>query len=365
MKTHLTPLALAALSVLASAQGGPRGGKIDVVTQNVYVGADLFRVATAEPADVPVIVAETVGTIVQTDFPSRAARLAEQIGHRRPDVIALQEVSLIRTQSPGDFLMGNPQPAEDVLFDYMALLEAALAERGLDYVVASVLENSDVELPSFAGVGPGGPLFDDVRLTDRDVILAHRSVLTGNEISGTYGATLVFDIGGAQVEFLRGYTSVEAMVRGKSYRVVNTHLEVGGTGGLELFQAGQAEELLGAFAFEPLPLLIAGDFNSDPADASPLAPTPYQQLTAAGLLDAALLSRTPGGDDATCCQAEDLSDPSAILGQRIDQVWIRPTASLGPVQVGVIGDDARDFEDGLWPSDHAGVFARVHYKGGR
>lgn len=363
--TCVSVLSLLVFPAVAAAQEGfasPAAGKLEVVTQNVYVGADILRVLAGDPADVPFLVAETLAIIVGTDFPTRAERLAELIGQQRPDLVGLQEVSLIRTQSPGDFLMGNPQSAETVLFDYLDILMAALSERGLDYRVASLIQNADVELPSFAGIGPGGPMFDDVRLTDRDVILAHASVLTGNEVSNHYTMNLAFDVGGVQVDFLRGYTSVEAVVRGRHFRVVDTHLELNGDGGLSFFQSAQASELIGTFAAEPLPLVVLGDFNSDPGDPVGAFVPPYAQLAAAGFLDTA--TAVPGSlaDEPTCCQDETLDNPTSSLYERIDQIWMRSSAPIGPVQSYLFGEDPSDRIDGLWASDHCGVFARLHAK---
>ena len=124
------------------------GHRVTVMTQNVYIGADIFRVIEAgsspHPLAIPMEVANVLQTVVDTDFTERAVALAAQIEHLRPDLIGLQEVSLIRTQSPGDFLYGNPTHAEDELLDYLSILLAALDARGLEYKVAAFVENADV-----------------------------------------------------------------------------------------------------------------------------------------------------------------------------------------------------------------------------
>ena len=113
------------------------GGKreIDVATVNMYVGADFSPVTTLNPSDpnyaVKLLtrVATIYGRIVASDFPRRAEALAQQIVAHAPDLVALQEVSLIRRQSPGDAIVGGTMPATKVELDYLAILLHALERR--------------------------------------------------------------------------------------------------------------------------------------------------------------------------------------------------------------------------------------------
>ena len=135
-----------------------------------------------------------------------------------------------------------------------------------------------------------------------------------------------------------------------------------GEGGLSIFQSLQAQELIARLSTEPLPLVLVGDFNSDPNDSFGAIVTPYTQLTAAGYADAWNLRTGPAVDGSTCCRSETLDDPNSVLSERIDQVWVHAPA-VGPVQARVLGTSRRDrTPSGLWPSDHAGVAARVHLK---
>jgi len=339
-----------------------RAGRVEVMTQNVYVGADIFRVFDAQtPEEVPVVVAGILQTVFDTDFPARAEALAEEVHRYRPHLIGLQEVSLLRVQSPGDFLIGNPQPAETVLFDYLDLLLAQLSDRGLHYRVAAVVENADVELPFLAGIEDGVPTFDDVRLTDRDVILARADVATSDELAANYAVNFQVPFGPGVIDFRRGLAAVDARIHGRAYRFANTHLEVASI--VPEIQQAQTQELLAALADEELPVIVVGDFNSSPDDPFP---SPYGQLAAAGFDDAWLRAlgapprRNPEG--FTCCQTETLDNPESQLSERIDLVWLRPGGSPSPraprvlVRAVVVGDRARDRTDaGLWPSDHAGL----------
>ena len=348
-----------------------RLGKIQVMTQNLYVGADLLRIINAaSPEQVPIAVAQTLTVIKQTNFIERAESIADQIKEEKPDLIGLQEVSLIRLQSPSDFFIGNPQNAQQVLYDYLEILLAALERRGLHYYVASSVDNADVEVPAFTGVDSAGtPQFIDVRLSDRDVILARKNIKTSNPTSANYQINLILPIAGGTIPFTRGYTAVDAKVRGITYRVVNTHLEVKGEGMISAVQALQTQELVGMLANETLPLVLLGDFNSSPTD--PIDPDtgiipPYQQLSWAGYVDAWLQGEDAAQSGFTCCQSEDLSNTVSLMNERIDYIFYRSdVTALGDkteIEIETLGDEEEDkTPSGLWPSDHAGVTAEMKF----
>ena len=359
---------LAATEAFANTEhGGPNGvGPVRAATYNLYVGADIFRINDAEdPEDIPLIVAEIMQIVMATDFPERSHAIADQIAKNRPHLIGLQEVSLIRTQSPGDSIIGGTIPAEDVLYDYLNLLLDALAARGLRYEVAAVVENADVELPMFAGIGDSGPLFDDIRLTDRDVILAQRGVKTSNEMAANYTNNLIIPIAGTDVEFLRGYVAVDAKIRKSWYRFVNTHLEVWFPDPIPNIQGAQAFELATGLAPETKPIILVGDFNSSPEDIPADLP-PYWIMTAAGYVDTWTRRVGKPRKGFTCCQNETLTNPVSLLDERIDLIFVRNDTDfpawpdLGPVKARVLGARERDkTPSGLWPSDHAGVAAKL------
>jgi hypothetical protein len=167
------------------------GPPVKVMTQNLYFGVDIHRVLEAELAEeIPVIVAQMLGTLQSTDFPARAKAIADEIARQTPDVIGLQEVALYRTQSPSDFFTCPFPNAEIVLFDYLQILLDELKVRNLDYVVAAVVDDTDVELPRVTGFDGTNYLFDDVRLTDHDVILVRSGVDYSDLVSGNYTINL-------------------------------------------------------------------------------------------------------------------------------------------------------------------------------
>ena len=110
-----------------------------------------------------------------------------------------------------------------------------------------------------------------------------------------------------------------------------------------------------------VPIVLVGDFNSGPTDqivfdGVPIVP-PYLQLAAAGYVDTWTLrpGRPPG---FTCCQMGDLLNPASLLFKRIDHIFsnVVPAAT----KANIVGDEVIDLATvPLWPSDHAGVAARV------
>ena len=357
------------LLAFADEHATQRHGDIRVMTQNLYVGADLLRVVdTSIP--VPVAVAQTLAMIKQTNFIERAEAIADEIKEEKPDLIGLQEVSKIRIQSPSDYFIGNPQNAQQVLYDYLQILQSALKRRGLHYYVASTVNNADVEMPALTGLDENGiPQYIDVRLSDRDVILARKNIKTSNPVAANYQVNLILPVGDSSIPFTRGYTAVDAKVRGITYHVVNTHLEVYGEGMIAAVQALQSQELITLLANETLPVVLLGDFNSSPAH--PVDPNtgiipPYKQLVWAGYENAWLHGENAAEPGFTCCQAEDLSNPESLASERIDHIFYRSDVTIvgddSKISIEMVGNKIEDkTPSGLWPSDHAGLAATMKF----
>lgn len=363
------------LSIAPPASAWFVNDNVKVMTQNLYLGADIFAVLEAAqnpeagPLDIPIAVAALFETVQLTNFPERAEAIADEIWFHRPHLIGLQEVSMWYIQSPSDFFTGNTTPTEDDLFyDYLQLLLDALEARGLHYKVAVEGYNADVELPMLTGFAPeGNPTFDDVRLVDRDVILVRTDVDVKNRLAASYNTNVSETVGGVTLTFTRGWVAADVKVCGDKYRFVNTHLEVGSApgSGFRVVQAAQMQELLTELSSEKKPIILVGDFNSSPADEPgyygplPYVP-PYMQAVAAGYLDAWDLIFFPR-DGFTSGFDEFLSDPKAELTERIDLIFLR-NKDVKWVIGTVIGDNLFNMTPGgLWPSDHGGVVTWITF----
>jgi endonuclease/exonuclease/phosphatase family metal-dependent hydrolase len=378
---------------------------VKVMTRNLYLGADIFHVFDAainnpdDPTAIPLAVAQVYNTMLFTNFWARAEAIADEIEWENPDVIGLQEVSTYFIQTPGDFLAGNPVQAEDVVIDFYTVLNEALKARGLHYRAFTVT-NADVELP-MADPAAGPPFYlSDVRLVDHDVILVRRGIPAWEVLADNYDNNLEVELGGGSVEFTRGFVIVDTIIKGRIFRFVNTHLEVrDGVGSVfRLFQSWQMEELLETIdklsedghswkhIFKPKAVMMLGDFNSSSEDEEgeswyiddngfpillPYTP-PYMQAIDAGYLDA-WLEQKFYDDGYTSGFDETISNPFDTLETRIDLIFLDPLdLKLKEVEADVVGDEIIDMVTNdhplaqppalLWPSDHAGVVAKIKFQ---
>lgn len=322
---------------------------LTVMTRNMYVGTDVDRaITTPDPNQIPFVVGELWELLLANDYPSRAAAMAREIAEHRPHVVGLQEVSLFRSQTPADFQLN----AQDVEIDFLATLLDELAALGMSYDVAAIVENTDVELPRLNADFS----LTDVRLTDYDAILVRADVERSGPAAANYHATVP---GPGGVAIKRGWTATDITMRGRTFRVVNTHLEPVETAG-GVFQAQQANELVGLLTAETRPTILMGDLNTVPGGGAT-----YGELAGAGFVDSWDLRRGRPEPGLTCCFSTDLSSDAIPLEKRVDHVLLRnfeelwPPSGPVPVQATIVGDEPSEkTTSGLWPSDHAGLVTK-------
>jgi hypothetical protein len=260
-------------------------------------------------------------------------------------LIGLQEVILLRTQTPSD---GPATPATNVSFDYLQILIDNLAQRGLIYEPIIVQTGTDIEVPGLLSTG-----IVDIRLTDRDVILARadRDFTLSNLNGAQFAATLPVPTPFGSVNLPHSWVSVDITFdKGDKARLVSTHLEPLSP----VIQGLQAEELLNGPGNTDLPVIFIGDYNSN-ADGTG-TPT-YTKLTDAGFIDAWSIKGI--GSGFTCCQAADLLNQDSLLTERIDLVMFRGNFEVKDIGLVVNSQNDRTRSDNLWPSDHAGVVANL------
>ena len=327
------------------------GGKLIVMTRNVYVGANVDLLMGGDLGALDQVLNE----LFITSFPDRARGLAEEIAAAKPHLIGLQEISIIRGNLPemGAFEM-----------NYLDILMMTLDAYGLKYKVAGQIENFDVSIP----IVPGTPYY--AQLIDFDVVLAREDVEVSDAdtVAERYQAYLPLDLLG--VNIYRGYVAVTATVGKKTYRFVSTHLEdvPPDHPEIEYLQLTQAQELLGKLQAEALPTIVVGDLNS-------VATTglSYQAFVNSGFVDAwkRNLLFWHNRQGYTYGHASNLRNETVNFYERIDFVMVRSNVGfgdwqvIGPVFAWVVGDNLEDrvwvdaFQEYIWPSDHGGVVARL------
>lgn len=369
----LTVLLTISSPVLAGKDNALRAGQITAMTQNLYVGAEILSIAVAPGlCELMDAANAAVEEVLANDFPQRADALAALIVAEAPEVVGLQEVFQVILSD----LAGNPNYFED----YLALLLAALNDQGASYYTAATRPSTPITVPadSDGDCDPGNPSLGAAdylaTIVDHDTILCRDDVVCSNPAMKNFEFNASASTPGGDLVIERGWVSVVATVKGRSYRVLDTHLEVDSNAAFRAVQFLQALELAGTLDLmrgDGLPQVVLGDFNSDDSPVPPTCELPfpcfsgYQVMTGAGFQDAWLLRGGKQEDGFTCCQDADLRNLDSHLTTRIDQVWARGSVNHygGPevrgVRARVLGDEQSDrsVPDGLWPSDHAGVVA--------
>jgi endonuclease/exonuclease/phosphatase family metal-dependent hydrolase len=323
-----------------------------VMTRNLYLGTDLAPVVAAHDATtLAQAVAQVFSEVAAANPPERLSAIADEIARESPDLVGLQEAQLWRTQ-PG-VADGPATPAETVVYDYLAILLDALAERGIGYHVIVVSTNYDVEAP---GLFPAPVGLMDVRLTDRDAILARNlteasHIALGNAQSRAYETNHVLPVLNGPLSVVHGWAAVDVNADGSSFRFLSTHLDPYS----EVARVAQVHELMAGPGSGPFPLLFVGDFNSKAAP--PPIGSAYAALLAAGFADAwtELRADDPG---LTCCQAADLRNTESTLDRRVEFVLTRGGVKASSIKRIGHERDART-PSGLWPTDHAGLVATI------
>jgi len=341
---------------------------ITLMTRNLYLGADLTPVLTAQTPEEFFEAAQlTLGQVAATNFPERAWALAAEIVEKKPHLVGLQEVFNFTLNGSNDL-----PPFRDYLEDLMG----ALAAQGADYRVAAVVKNVDLLFPVGADMLVG--------VIDRDVILARGDVTTSivpvalsgcsSSVDGcNYQVVANVTSAAGEISIERGFVAVDALIGNTLVRFVNTHLEEREVDPFNplspIIQAAQAFELISILAAFPNPdgarIVIVGDINSSPQDQIliigpyTIVP-PYRQLVWAEYIDTWTLrpGKPPG---FTCCQAADLLNLDSILEERIDVIFSSELPD-GKVKANVVGNNEADkTPSGLWPSDHAGAVTRLKF----
>lgn len=322
------------------AASGTAAGRLVVLTQNLYPGfnADIVTAALTDPDPAVGLAAllAAVDTLQRTSFPDRAAALADRIARERPHVIGLQEVFTIDVD-----LTPLGQPVV-IHLDFLAILQDALAARGLHYTVAAQQQGVDATLPIAA-------------VRDQDVLLVDQDrVALGSARGHNFEVNLGPIAPGVTIQ--RGWVAAQGTVNGTDYLFVSAHPESGATSPFTDVRAAQMAELMDTIGTAS-PVVLMGDLNDQQGS------TMYQIVTGAGFTDL-WRAMHPGAAGLTCCHADDLSDPVARFDQRIDFVFargleFRNDRLLG--QITIIGDQPADRVPGpdglIWWSDHAGLVA--------
>jgi endonuclease/exonuclease/phosphatase family metal-dependent hydrolase len=310
---------------------------VKVFTQNLYVGFDVQTLLDLPPnATTAQFVAATTAayqTVQASDPVGRMQAVANEIAAYKPDLVGLQEAATYQSAANGSY-------------DFVGLIRADLAKKGLTYAVVADSRNTSVAVP----INGGG---DFVNFGDHDVLLARtgkgsKKLTITHVRTGHYADQTVVSTPIGPVNFPRGWDAADVKVGTRSFHVVNTHLEAFN----DARQGTQAHELIAGPSASKLPTLVMGDLNSNANPGFNNTET-VPDLLQAGFKD--LWAQVhPGDPGLTCCEEADLRNATSELKQRIDLVLGRGTFT--PLFAAVVGRNPPvRTAGGLWPSDHAGV----------
>ncbi len=272
-----------------------------------------------------------------SNFPERAARIVRIIEQQQPHVVCLQEVARWNR----DEIIGSDKDT----IDFLDILLDRLEGRGLHYDVTGSLETIDFKAPAFRGGGPS-----KVKWQERIVMLTRGSsqVQVANVRQRHYDKLFSISIpANDDLTFNRGWITADITCNGRKVRCVCTHLEAMSGSVREV----QARQLIDSLNNSNLPVVVMGDMNTEPGSDA------HKQFADAGYADA-WAANHDANEGPTCCQSGDLRNDKSELSRRIDYVFLH--GALTPVSSARVGYRPSDrTPDGLWPSDHAGVVAKV------
>ena len=309
---RLTLLAIALLVGMGSplalaAPAQANGDQLTVMSRNIYLGADV-SVALELIPDMPAAAQFMWEQVAQTDFSRRAPLFAAELARDKPDVVAVQEATTW-------FCRPSVFGSSTIIFDFTAQLVEATEAAGVEYVMAS----HDGEMAVNPGYSiPVLPTLTTVRdpqtfqpifgtdeaacgFTIGDALLVRADLAENVTAVGSGDYESKYAVVPVVFEIDRGYTWVDLSLPHGSVRVVTTHLESVWDPGTPPVSAGQARELVSVMSAWDMPLVVIGDFNSDPRDPRPVdAPNPGLQPDTTTGCEAQVTNPNSGTADATC-----------------------------------------------------------------
>lgn len=345
-----------------------RGGKVSVMTRNLFLGADLTPgLEATTPGEFEDANGGILREVTETDFPRRARALAAEIRNKRPDLVGLQEVALWRTATPANTDAITDPSATTVRVDFLRELMDRINKRKRLYKVAVVQKEFDFEAPADENQVAGDgipPFFPDSelngRLTMRDAIIVRRSrdVKFRRPRGGNFANLLEVTVSGLPVEVTRGWTRVEAKVgRSPWFSFTNTHLEAFDdeteTPSIRQLQATEVGGPDG-YAESGRPTVLVGDLNSDDDTVAPNDRKAYNALLGFGW-------RSRSTDENSCCVSDLFTSPPSEFDHHIDHVMTDTPRKVKLLRRGS-GPTGLAQVNGIYPSDHGGMFSNLRIR---
>ena len=245
---------------------------VTAMSRNLYLGADV-GVAMKLLPDFPAATQFMWDQMKQTDFAKRSEIFTNEIKASNPDVIGLQEATKWYCQK-------NALSKQIVIYDFVEIFIAQLKKQGMSYAIATkdghIAQNVGFEIApiAFLTKATDPEIFQERFGQDyaycgfaiADVLLVKENLSANLLAVGTSEYEAKYTIIPTLMTVYRGYSWADIDISGKPVRFVTTHLE-------SLFDETkvpvakiQADQLISDLASTKIPLVVMGDFNSDPRD---------------------------------------------------------------------------------------------------
>ncbi len=374
---------------------------LTVMSRNLYLGADV-GVAMELIPDFSAAAQFMWSQVSATDFSKRAPLLAQEVISQNADVVGLQEATHW-------YCKKNLLSKKVIVFDFTEQFLGATRKLGHEYVLA---RKDGIDAFNIGYSIPAIPYLTMV--TDPETfqpLFGSDRAACGFEIGDALVvkkeiASKIIQVGNSEYEtsysiipkimtIYRGYTWADIDYYGSKVRIVSTHLESLWDSNKVPNAVLQAKQLTKDLSSTRMPIIVIGDFNSDPRDPRPNSESnPGGQPeaskacraqvekpslnTAIDTCNAYWLMRNGGfidvGPNAQSGESftwgmnalltgpdENRYEAALKMGNkygftdRLDYIFLKNGAEV--VSSKIIGNTPP--KSGLWPSDHASVVAQV------
>jgi hypothetical protein len=259
-------------AAVAASRAADDPATVTVMGRNLYLGADV-GVALELLPDLPAAAQFMWDQVAANDFGARVKVLAQEAAEARPDLIGLQEATVWSCR-PSPF--SAPEPVYDFTRQFLDATKAA----GVGYQIAEhdgvQAINPGYEIPSIPFLtrvtdpATFQPLFGadtaDCGFTISDALLVRDDLADDVLQAGLVEYDERYAVAPVVFTIDRGYAWADVSVGGTTVRAVTTHLESQWAADQVPPSAVQARQLVADLADTTTPLIVMGDFNSDPRD---------------------------------------------------------------------------------------------------
>lgn len=374
---------------------------LTVASRNLYLGADV-GVALELIPDFPAAAQFMWEQVAATDFTQRAPGLAKEIIASGADVVGIQEATHW-------YCKKNLWSKKVVVFDFLKEFLAATKTAGSEYVLASKdgvdALNIGYSIPAipYLTMVTDPKTFQPLFGSDKaacgfeigDAIVVKKELKSQILAVGNSEYETSYSIVPQLMTIYRGYTWIDLRHQGSNVRIISTHLESLWDSNKVPNAALQAKQLIDDLSKTTMPVIVLGDFNSDPRDPRPDAksnpggqpeasetcnaqvknPTPstaiegcnaYWLMRKAGFTDAGPDAINPknftwgmnalltGPDNKRLKAAQEMGNATGFT-DRLDYIFVKNGANV--ISSSIIGNIQP--ANSRWKTDHAGVVAMV------